>query len=147
MYIVGWNVNHKCCVGLTQARHPLMPDDSMAELLRRHLKGSLPEELWKEVVQGFCKPKVLPLPWSLSSAEFLCPGNTCGRKPKGSSVNILPTHFNDQPCLEWPISIKHPQQILEMLCLHFAGKFTLSSCFPSLSLYLTYPPICIVLGA
>lgn len=49
---------------LTQARHPLMPDDSMAELLRRHLRGTLPEDLWKEVVQGFCKPKVLPLPWS-----------------------------------------------------------------------------------
>ena len=72
MYIVGWNVNHKCCVGLTQARHPLMPDDSIAELLRRHLKGSLPEDLWKEVVQGFCKPKVQPLPWSpLFSLAFV----------------------------------------------------------------------------
>jgi len=45
-----------------------MPDDSMAELLRRHLKGTLPEDLWKEVVQGFCKPKVLPLPGLLPSA-------------------------------------------------------------------------------
>ncbi len=64
MYIVGRNSSYMCCVVLTQARHPLMPDDSMAELLRRHLKGSLPEDLWKEVVQGFCRPKVLSLPWS-----------------------------------------------------------------------------------
>ena len=68
VYMVGWNLNYKCRVVLTQARHPLMPDDSMAELLRRHLKGTLPEDLWKEVVQGFCKPKVLPLPGLLPSA-------------------------------------------------------------------------------
>lgn len=45
-----------------------MPDATMADLVKQHLKGSLSEDVWKEVVQGFCKTKVLPatiltMPW------------------------------------------------------------------------------------
>lgn len=35
-----------------------MPDEAMAEVMKQHLKGALPDDIWKEVVQGFCKTKV-----------------------------------------------------------------------------------------
>ena len=38
-----------------------MPDDTMAELVKQHLKAALPDDIWREVVQGFCKPKVCQL--------------------------------------------------------------------------------------
>lgn len=46
------------CECVMQSRHPLMPDEAMAELAKQHLKGALPDDIWKEVVQGFCKIKV-----------------------------------------------------------------------------------------
>ncbi|DBA74840.1 TPA: hypothetical protein ACH3X2_009182 [Trebouxia sp. C0005] len=64
---------------ILQARHPLMPDDSMAELLRRHLKGTLPEELWKEVVQGFCKPKDVTTVWARVQAAGVVHDSAAGR--------------------------------------------------------------------
>ena len=39
-----------------------MPDESMAELVTQHLKGALPDDIWKEVVQGFCRTKVGQMP-------------------------------------------------------------------------------------
>ena len=38
-----------------------MPDEAMAELVKQHLRGTLSDDIWKEVVQGFCKTKVLQL--------------------------------------------------------------------------------------
>lgn len=35
-----------------------MPDEAMSELVKQHLKGALPDVIWREVVQGFCKSKV-----------------------------------------------------------------------------------------
>ncbi|KAL3158548.1 hypothetical protein ABBQ38_010768 [Trebouxia sp. C0009 RCD-2024] len=42
---------------ILQSRHPLMPDEAMSELVKQHLKGALPDAIWREVVQGFCKTK------------------------------------------------------------------------------------------
>lgn len=36
-----------------------MPDEGMADLLRQHLRGRLPDPVWKEIVKTFCRNKVL----------------------------------------------------------------------------------------
>lgn len=35
-----------------------MPDEAMSELEKQHLAGPLPDDIWKALVQGFCKSKV-----------------------------------------------------------------------------------------
>ena len=41
-----------------QAQHPLMSEEAMADLLRQHLRGRLPDPMWKEIVKTFCRNKV-----------------------------------------------------------------------------------------
>ncbi len=76
-----------------------------------------------------------------------CKGKACCLCTLKSSMSALLLHFHDQPCLEWPISIKHPQQTLEILCVAFAGKLTFNSLFPSFSVLLTFSLFCIVLNS
>ena len=41
-----------------QARHPLSPEAALGEMVRLHVRGSLPEPLWRDIILRNCRPKV-----------------------------------------------------------------------------------------
>eukprot|EP00884_Botryococcus_braunii_P017143 jgi/Botrbrau1/4111/Bobra.152_3s0058.1 len=42
---------------LVQKRQPLLQEAHLSDLVRRHLKGALPQDLWKEIIKAVFKPK------------------------------------------------------------------------------------------
>ena len=43
---------------MVQARHPLSPEAALGEMVRLHVRGSLPEPLWRDIILRNCRPKV-----------------------------------------------------------------------------------------
>ena len=43
---------------MVQARHPLSPEAALGEMVRLHVRGALPEPIWRDIILRNCRPKV-----------------------------------------------------------------------------------------
>ena len=78
------------CDSAVQARHPLSPEAALGEMVRLHVRGNVPEPLWRDIILRNCRPKV-----GVQGRPAACRQ----QYHKGGSLLVL---LKGCPALHWP---------------------------------------------